>query len=287
MQRFVVVFLVLFASLPLSFFGQKHKEVPPNTAYTAYFEAAYQAYPNIPRGLLEAVAWTNTRIRHVVPGDEAESCTGMPGFYGVMGYVGDGKGHFNNNLSMVALLSGHSATSIIESPRVNILAFAATFDYLSRSVSVDARHPEQARPILEVMSEIPEGPIEAENFALNSHLYSVFTFLNDQEMQRTFAFPDYAINLEQVFGVENLAVLSAGKISIEDGEVSAGNRHYSPIPTGLLSADYPPALWNPAASCNYSSRAGTAVSAVTIHTIQGSYAGAISWFQNCAASVSA
>ena len=40
-------------------------------------------------------------------------------------------------------------------------------------------------------------------------------------------------------------------------------------------------------SCNYSSRSGTAISAVTIHTIQGSYAGAISWFQNCAASVSA
>lgn len=54
----------------------------------------------------------------------------------------------------------------------------------------------------------------------------------------------------------------------------------------LASTDYPPAIWNPAASCNYSSRTA-AVSHVTVHTTQGSYAGAISWFQNCSAGVSA
>ncbi len=54
----------------------------------------------------------------------------------------------------------------------------------------------------------------------------------------------------------------------------------------LASADYPPAVWNPAASCNYSSRT-TGVSHVTVHTTQGSYAGTISWFQNCNARVSA
>lgn len=52
------------------------------------------------------------------------------------------------------------------------------------------------------------------------------------------------------------------------------------------STDYPPAIWNPAASCNYSART-TGVSHVTVHTTQGSYAGAISWFQNCSAGVSA
>ena len=52
------------------------------------------------------------------------------------------------------------------------------------------------------------------------------------------------------------------------------------------SADYPPAIWNPAASCNYSARS-VGISHVAIHTTQGSYASAISWFQNCASSVSA
>lgn len=52
------------------------------------------------------------------------------------------------------------------------------------------------------------------------------------------------------------------------------------------STDYPPAIWNPAASCNYSART-LAVSHIAVHTTQGSYASAISWFQNCSAGVSA
>lgn len=54
----------------------------------------------------------------------------------------------------------------------------------------------------------------------------------------------------------------------------------------LASTDYPPAIWNPAASCNYSART-VAPTHVAIHTMEGSYAGSISWFQMCAASVSA
>ena len=54
----------------------------------------------------------------------------------------------------------------------------------------------------------------------------------------------------------------------------------------FASPDYPPAIWHPAASCNYSSRTA-GISHVTVHTTQGSYAGAISWFQNCSAGVSA
>ena len=57
------------------------------------------------------------------------------------------------------------------------------------------------------------------------------------------------------------------------------------LPAGA-STDYPPAIWNPAASCNYSARTA-AISHVTIHTTQGSYASSISWFQNCSAGVSA
>jgi N-acetyl-anhydromuramyl-L-alanine amidase AmpD len=57
------------------------------------------------------------------------------------------------------------------------------------------------------------------------------------------------------------------------------------------SADYPGASWNPAASCNtpyclYPRIVGD-VDMVVIHTAEGSYAGTISWFQNCDAGVSA
>lgn len=57
--------------------------------------------------------------------------------------------------------------------------------------------------------------------------------------------------------------------------------------TALASSDYAPAVWNPAASCNYNTGRTMAVTHVTIHTTEGSYASTISWFQNCSSQVSA
>src|SRR3546814_11644223 len=54
---------------------------------------------------------------------------------------------------------------------------------------------------------------------------------------------------------------------------------------GLATVDFPGARW--VTSPNYSSRSGTAVRDVAIHTMQGSYAGSISWFQNSSSQVSA
>jgi Negative regulator of beta-lactamase expression len=56
---------------------------------------------------------------------------------------------------------------------------------------------------------------------------------------------------------------------------------------GIASTDYGPAIWNPAHSTNYTASRSAAVSAVTVHTTQGSYAGSISWFQNSTSNVSA
>jgi hypothetical protein len=55
------------------------------------------------------------------------------------------------------------------------------------------------------------------------------------------------------------------------------------------SADYGPAIWDPAPGCNYSnaSRGIGDVDYVIIHTAQGSYSGTINWFKNCSANVSA
>src|SRR3546814_7351071 len=53
----------------------------------------------------------------------------------------------------------------------------------------------------------------------------------------------------------------------------------------LATVDFPGARW--VTSPNYSSRSGTAVREVAIHTMQGSYAGSISWFQNSSSQVSA
>ncbi|MGB9619833.1 MAG: N-acetylmuramoyl-L-alanine amidase, partial [Armatimonadota bacterium] len=57
-------------------------------------------------------------------------------------------------------------------------------------------------------------------------------------------------------------------------------------PPILQSTDYPPAIWDPAPTCNYSTT-WTTKDTVVIHTIEGTAAGARSWFKNCNSSVSA
>jgi hypothetical protein len=57
--------------------------------------------------------------------------------------------------------------------------------------------------------------------------------------------------------------------------------------SAFASPDYAPAIWNPAASCDYRAGRTTAATHVTIHTTEGSYASTISWFQNCSSQVSA
>ena len=44
------------------------------------FGEAYRLYPQVPRGLLEAIAFTRTRIRDVRPDLEEPSCAGLPGY---------------------------------------------------------------------------------------------------------------------------------------------------------------------------------------------------------------
>ncbi len=58
-----------------------------------------------------------------------------------------------------------------------------------------------------------------------------------------------------------------------------------------LSLDYYPAEWIPACSCNYTTanrpNDGRIIDRIVIHTTEGSYASAISWFQNSSSQVSA
>ena len=106
-------------------------------------------------------------------------------------------------------------------------------------------------------------------------------------MAAKYGFPQRNFDLRAVFGDENYTVLSAHHIKLQPNLVqSQSGAIYNASMASTKSADYGPAQWNPAPNCNFSSRNGTAISAVTIHTVQGSYSGAISWGLNCNAQVS-
>lgn len=290
MNRFPLFFsLFLLFSVKISANSTENAPVNP---YQSYFNEAYTLYPELPRGVLEAVAFTNTRFTNL-SGDEDESCVGMPHAYGVMGLMADSTGWFRNTLANISGISGLSEDIVRTDPRVQILSYAYAYQLLylqdlNCPLTKEKMTRLQKLPLIQ-LSEIPAGNTPQTQFALNSFLYSVFSFMNDEYYAAAYGFPQANYDLKAIFGEENYNVLSAPAVKISRESVSDGNGNT--FRTGdansIQSADYGPAIWNAAASCNYSSRGSTSITAVTIHTVQGSYAGCISWFQNCSASVSA
>jgi len=269
----------LLALLISSLLVAQKSELPVNN-YQNEFDQAYQQYPDIPRGILEAVSYSMTHFQHIQ--STVESCSGLPKTYGVMGLTLDGKNYFRNNLNLVSQLSGISVNDILNHPGQNIMAYAKAYNEVLSNTSFDKSQIENHVEILIVLSELPYNGLQ-QDFALNSHLYSVFSFLDNPVAQQQYQFPNYSLNMESIFGSDNLEILSSTKIIITENSVKTSKGKEFTGST-LKSPDYPPALTN-LTSCNFSSR-GVPISAVTVHTIQGAYAGAISWANNCSSNVS-
>ncbi|MGB3948376.1 MAG: N-acetylmuramoyl-L-alanine amidase [Bacteroidia bacterium] len=275
-------------------FGYAHQQgntspadIAVTNSYANVFSMAYQQYPQIPRGVLEAVSFTNTHFTHLQHASTAsESCVGIPNAYGLMALTLDGQHYFKNNLIMVSQLSGYGVNDIINNPQSNVLAYAAAYQIIKQKLNITSMDIAQQLPILVELSELP-NETEGQNYALNTQLYGYLQFLSNENYQQLYGFPKHAIDCKSIFGAENYEILSSvAQVNVSDESVY-NNKGQQYQLKSLQTSDYGPALWNAAASCNYSSRSGTAISAVTIHTVQGSYAGCISWFQNCSANVSA
>ena len=260
MKRLFVFFAL---SLLLPLFGlAQNAELQK---YKSAFETAYEACPDIPRGLLEAISFTNTHCNHLTDDNYFnDGPDAMPRAYGLMGLVKDGKNYFRENLHIVSELSGISEAEILGSPEKNVLAYAMAFDRLAKEGK--AIEIKGYLSVVQQLSELPIGE-EKDVYPMQSMLYSVCSFLNDAKKAEQYGFPKFDLNLKAVFG-GYYDMLTAPKLGV------------------TRSPDYPPAIWDPAPECNWESRTKD-VSAVVIHYTEGSYAGCISWFKNCDASVSA
>ncbi len=260
MKRITTLWLFLLL-MPVLLLSQNTE----NQNYKNDFEAAYQACPDIPKGLLEAISFTNTHCNHLTDANYFnDGPDAMPRTYGLMGLVKDGKGYFRENLHFVSELSGISEEEILESPEKNVLAYAKAFERLAKENK--ATDIKGYLSVIQQLSELPIGE-EKDVYPMQSMLYSVCTFLINREKAEQFGFPKYEIDLKAVF-VEHYDLLTASELGV------------------TRSPDYPPAIWDPAPECNWEPRTKE-VSAVVIHYTEGSYAGCISWFKNCDAEVSA
>jgi hypothetical protein len=292
-----LLYTLLLSFLTIQVQAQSTWELQLNNNHKQTFEEAYRLYPNIPKGILEAVAYTTTRIRHVQPKQEIPSCIGLPSYHGVMGLVLDASGYFKNSLQTIAQLSRYTPEQIQSDPYINIMAYAKAYDQLIQNKNIRSNSPEDHISVLDALSELPNDGQLQNNFAFDSHIYSVFKTLNATKFQATYQLPTYKVDLEKIFGKERFEILSAQSLILDDKDIrtnagaiynNTGQRSVLAPPCSDLSGGFPyPVIQDGADPSNYSSRSGTAITHVTIHTMQGSYAGAISWFNNPSANVSA
>ncbi|PWL32939.1 MAG: hypothetical protein DCO96_00890 [Fluviicola sp. XM-24bin1] len=245
------------------------------------FEQIYNNHPSLPHGVLEGVAWTNTRMQHLQ--NQAPSCSGYPSAYGIMGLHDDGHNYFIENGQVVTNLSGISIAQQKSDPQVQVEAYAIALESLLNQTN-NSLDPINISSALMQLSEIPDTGL-VNLLAREMQVYEVLRFMKDPAQAQTFGFTAHHYNLENVFGAQHYAILSAERISLSESGITNENGDLFQVNTNA-TLQYGPALWNPAPSCNFSSRNGVAVSAITIHTIQGTYAGAISWSQNCVSNVS-
>lgn len=285
MKKLLLIIACIFS---LQSFSSSVGELLITNQYDAFFRKAYSLNPSIPKGVLESVAFSQSRFTHLGNSTQEPSCIGYPTAFGVMGLTENGQGYFRNNLVYVSQLSGYSTSDIISNPEKNILAYAKAFSTLQTQMSISGNDMSLYQPIFIALSELPLVNDLQNDFAMNSHLYQLYWFMSNGEFQDFYGFPDYQINLQTIFG-NNYEVLSSASVVVNPTTItntSGAAYRSSGVANTVMSPDYPPAIWNPT-TCNYSSRNGTAITMVAIHDVEGSYAGCISWFKNCSASASA
>ncbi len=180
--------------------------------------------------------------------------------------------------------------------------------------------PEAIRPALMRYAGFSPSPAEAArasavgDYARTSFAYDVLLAQDRGVDDRGIVVPERAIAWEDAFDARQLVQLRAPmlRLDVANDRVETDAYVIDPVSETLQartvpgagtatiagdaapatdatiqSTDYGPAIWDPASTSNYTASRSAAVSAVTIHTAQGSYAGTISWFKNASARVSA
>ena len=289
-MRRMILALVL---LPLLSLAAPDDRVAARQYSQALIEQAYANYPEIPQGYLESQAWTATRWQHRIP-DAASSHHDMPPVFGLFGLYGTDQYGFVDLVGRVADSAGVTREQLLASEAVYVDAVAAFVAQRITEYGLKGRPFEELRPIVELLSGI-EVTSEATRYAVTSHAYEVYRTAGTGVDLGTFKVSPQPVDLRQVFTTDELQQLQAQTLVFDgDGAAISGadgkkkSASFSAGSAGTLEqidVDYPGATWEEAYS--YSSRGGSAITHVVVHTMQGSYAGSIAWFLNPTSQVSA
>lgn len=288
LQRSALVVLFLSCAIPL--FASPVEQSQDAQQLNRWFHEASEEF-DVPVEVLQAVGFVESRWRHLVPENEPVETeeaavenrpdgrrvmhganSHPPAAYGVMGLRDDA--HFGRSLMIAAGLIGRTTEELRKDPHLNIRGAAALLSAYSNGRTRE--HPiEEWEEAVARYSGIPERKIA------QIHTYDVFNAIKLGRESERYKIDQRNISLEKIYGPEQLRILASPRLMISEPAGSPG------LTIAPHSGDYGPAIWDPAASCNYTNGRSTSITHVAEHIGQGSYAGIISWFKNCDANVSA
>ncbi len=225
------------------------------------FEGAAADY-HVPLPLLLALGYIGSHF------ENRGNTPTIEGGYGAMALRSDNMWHSNTLLEASALTKTSAEQTKVD-PTKNIAAAAALLSKYADELQIDRSK------------------------GLDAWLQPVIKYAGlDEEYSRMFAMEVYERLLKGLDYVNtegerfSFDAQDIGSIDLSDLAPKTARE----VSTGQISAmavtGYPGATWYPAASCNYTASSSSKTTAV-VHTIEGSAAGALSWFRNCNSEVSA
>lgn len=242
---FQSIIIILVITLPL-------RSQTPDEMRNSFQE--YSIQYNVPTDLLKAVAFTETRIYHIIPYSDHASCSGIPHSYGIMGLRNDD--WFGHSLTDAAQLIDTNPDLLIQNFDLNIKGAAALLSNYANQMKINRNNFNEWKPVLEKYSGIPQDDVK------EFYSFDVFKVLYEGTNTNGIKIEAHAeINMEQ-FG-EN---------------VNPSNKLKN-----IESEDYGPAVWDP--SPNYTANSISQLFSV-VHSTEGNFAGALSWLKNPSAQAS-
>ena len=233
--------------------GPAHPGQDGATISAAFRDAA--AHQGVPQRLLEAIGWQESHW-FMPPHRNIE------GGYGLMN-LKDG-----STLQEAHRLTGLPLDALEHDPTANIQGAAAVLRHVADHYFAEypSRNPKVLSDWFEVLERYSgyDDPDLAESYAKGVY----------QALQ---------LGTRKLFADGVVVHLTPSPVNIQGNLMFTTHEDY-------LTPDYPNAIWRPADPSNYRvgrSGSGGHIRTIVIHTIQGSYLGAISWFKNPSSNVSA
>jgi hypothetical protein len=184
--------------------------------YSTYFAEAYRMYPNIPKGILEATAYSASHLYNLTAETKGDGDTEpMPSRFGIFALVEDGRGYFKNNLITVSSLSGITPEQFKKDVRLQILAVAKFLSKEAETQQLEA-HPtvERFASVLEKLAEIPDDGTAVNKYAHSLYTYSVFDHLKNGFSSPRLTLSPRSLQLDKIYAPQTLRTLSAPGVEV-------------------------------------------------------------------------